>query len=74
MARREAERRNRRRIFRAVPRDGFRRAFIDATAEVARRKPRAAFGFVADVGRHVIPGFPPPGDFMVAFERSELPG
>lgn len=61
-------------IFRAVPRDGFRRAFIDATAEIARSKPRAAFGFVADVGRHVVPGFPAAGDFMVAFERSKLPG
>ncbi len=61
-------------VFRAVPRDGYRRAFIDATVDVARRKPRAAVGFVADVAQRMIPGFPKPGNFMDAFERSGLPG
>jgi len=69
-----AERRIADEVFKAVPREGFRRAFIDATVDVARRKPRAAAGFVADVARRMIPDFPKPGNFMDAFEHSDLPG
>jgi hypothetical protein len=39
------------------PRLGFKRAFTEALAEVARRKPHTAIGTgLADVGRRLVPG------------------
>ena len=50
----------------AYPRLGFKKAILEALAEIARRKPHAVAGtFVADVGRRHVEGFKVP-DFCDA--------
>jgi hypothetical protein len=48
-------------VIEAYPRLGFKKAFLEAIAEVVRKKPQTAFfTFQAGIGRRYVPGFEEP--------------